>query len=57
MKFPREKEQFTESSDDFGVLVGRIVPWSVPGENREVLDHSNVFTLSYPEEGGGVLWV
>jgi hypothetical protein len=57
MEFPREKEQFTESSDDFGVLVGRIVPWSVPGENREVLDHSNVFTLSYPEEGGGVLWV
>ena len=36
MEFPREKEQFMRSSNDFGLLVCQILPCLVLGENREV---------------------
>ena len=36
MEFPREKEQFVGSSNDFRLLVGQIVPCLVLSENREV---------------------
>ncbi len=36
MEFPREKEQFMGSLNDFGWLVAQIIRWLVLVENREL---------------------